>query len=129
MHIKVIRTAYNTNIIMICEQGGPYCCGMNGMCIVYVHKCLFVLVGCRFCSVSACLLYCMSCILLTFQVTILFADLHGYLDNQKAPWQLLTLRVKYYEVIIKVWVILLKVMVLKYVYCVVNVGVHWSATG
>ena len=36
------------------------------------------------------------------QVTILFADLHGYLDNQKAPWQLLTLRVKYYEVIIKV---------------------------
>ncbi|XP_065908661.1 tyrosine--tRNA ligase, cytoplasmic-like [Dysidea avara] len=34
-------------------------------------------------------------------VTILFADLHGYLDNQKAPWQLLTLRVKYYEVIIK----------------------------
>ena len=40
--------------------------------------------------------------LLLFQVTILFADLHGYLDNQKAPWQLLTLRVKYYETIIKV---------------------------
>ncbi|XP_071956556.1 tyrosine--tRNA ligase, cytoplasmic-like [Antedon mediterranea] len=35
------------------------------------------------------------------QVTILFADLHGYLDNMKAPWSLLNLRVKYYENVIK----------------------------
>lgn len=35
------------------------------------------------------------------QVTILFADLHAYLDNMKAPWELLELRVKYYEQIIK----------------------------
>lgn len=34
-------------------------------------------------------------------VTILFADLHGYLDNMKAPWELLQLRTKYYECIIK----------------------------
>lgn len=34
-------------------------------------------------------------------VIILLADLHGFLDNQKAPWELLELRVKYYEVIIK----------------------------
>ena len=40
--------------------------------------------------------------LLSCQVTVLFADLHGFLDNQKAPWELLSLRVKYYEVIIKV---------------------------
>ena len=32
------------------------------------------------------------------EVTILFADLHAYLDNMKAPWELLELRVKYYEV-------------------------------
>jgi tyrosyl-tRNA synthetase len=31
------------------------------------------------------------------EVTILFADLHGFLDNQKAPWELLKLRTKYYE--------------------------------
>lgn len=35
------------------------------------------------------------------EVTILFADLHAYLDNMKAPWELLALRVKYYEAIIK----------------------------
>lgn len=35
------------------------------------------------------------------EVTILFADLHAYLDNMKAPWSLLELRVKYYEAIIK----------------------------
>ena len=35
------------------------------------------------------------------KVTILFADLHAYLDNQKAPWELLEQRVKYYEFIIK----------------------------
>lgn len=31
----------------------------------------------------------------------MFADLHAYLDNMKAPWELLELRVKYYEQIIK----------------------------
>lgn len=35
------------------------------------------------------------------EVTILFADLHAYLDNMKAPWELLELRVKYYEQSIK----------------------------
>ncbi|XP_074605093.1 tyrosyl-tRNA synthetase [Brevipalpus obovatus] len=35
------------------------------------------------------------------QVTILFADLHGYLDNMKAPFELLELRVQYYEQVIK----------------------------
>ncbi|KAJ3053236.1 hypothetical protein HK097_004745 [Rhizophlyctis rosea] len=34
-------------------------------------------------------------------VTILFADLHAYLDNMKAPWELLQERTKYYEAIIK----------------------------
>ncbi|XP_042901680.1 tyrosine--tRNA ligase, cytoplasmic isoform X2 [Parasteatoda tepidariorum] len=35
------------------------------------------------------------------EVTILFADLHAYLDNMKAPWELLDLREKYYEAVIK----------------------------
>jgi len=35
------------------------------------------------------------------EVTILFADLHAYLDNMKAPWDLLHLRAKYYEAVIK----------------------------
>ena len=35
------------------------------------------------------------------EVTILLADLHGYLDNQKAPWELLKLRSQYYEKVIK----------------------------
>lgn len=35
------------------------------------------------------------------EVTILFADLHAYLDNMKAPWGLLALRTQYYENIIK----------------------------
>lgn len=35
------------------------------------------------------------------EVTVLFADLHAYLDNMKAPWELLQLRVKYYEASIK----------------------------
>ncbi|CAD1476965.1 unnamed protein product, partial [Heterotrigona itama] len=35
------------------------------------------------------------------EVTILFADLHAYLDNMKAPWELLELRTQYYETIIK----------------------------
>lgn len=38
---------------------------------------------------------------LYFQVTILFADLHAYLDNMKAPWSLLEQRTKYYETVIK----------------------------
>lgn len=37
----------------------------------------------------------------SFQVTILFADLHAYLDNMKAPWDLLNLRTQYYEQAIK----------------------------
>lgn len=39
------------------------------------------------------------------EVTILFADLHAYLDNLKAPWDLLELRTKYYEEIIKAMLI------------------------
>uniref|UniRef100_A0A663EK08 Tyrosine--tRNA ligase n=2 Tax=Accipitrinae TaxID=8955 RepID=A0A663EK08_AQUCH len=35
------------------------------------------------------------------EVTILFADLHAYLDNMKAPWELLELRTRYYENVIK----------------------------
>merc|ERR1712012_570710 len=35
------------------------------------------------------------------EVTILFADLHAYLDNMKAPWELLKLRTEYYEYVIK----------------------------
>ncbi|XP_050541003.1 tyrosine--tRNA ligase, cytoplasmic [Daktulosphaira vitifoliae] len=35
------------------------------------------------------------------EVKILFADLHAYLDNMKAPWELLELRVQYYEHSIK----------------------------
>ncbi|XP_050592711.1 tyrosine--tRNA ligase, cytoplasmic isoform X2 [Bombus affinis] len=35
------------------------------------------------------------------EVTVLFADLHAYLDNMKAPWELLELRTQYYEIIIK----------------------------
>ena len=34
-------------------------------------------------------------------VTILFANLHAYLDNMKAPWELLQKRTEYYEVLIK----------------------------
>jgi tyrosyl-tRNA synthetase len=35
------------------------------------------------------------------EVTILFADLHAYLDNMKSTWDLLGKRTKYYEFIIK----------------------------
>ncbi|XP_053563246.1 tyrosine--tRNA ligase, cytoplasmic isoform X3 [Bombina bombina] len=35
------------------------------------------------------------------EVTILFADLHAYLDNMKAPWDLLELRTRYYEHVIQ----------------------------
>lgn len=34
------------------------------------------------------------------EVTILLADLHGYLDSQKAPWDLLDARTTYYEKVI-----------------------------
>jgi tyrosyl-tRNA synthetase len=34
-------------------------------------------------------------------VTILFADLHAFLDNMKAPWELLAHRANYYEALIK----------------------------
>ncbi|XP_015787858.1 tyrosine--tRNA ligase, cytoplasmic [Tetranychus urticae] len=34
-------------------------------------------------------------------VTILFADLHAYLDNMKAPFELLELRTQYYEKVLK----------------------------
>ena len=34
------------------------------------------------------------------QVTVLLADLHGYLDNLKAPWELLEHRTKYYQFVI-----------------------------
>lgn len=35
------------------------------------------------------------------KVKVLMADLHAYLDNQKAPWELLTHRTAYYSAIIK----------------------------
>ena len=35
------------------------------------------------------------------RVTILFADLHAYLDNLKAPWEQLQHRSQYYEEVIK----------------------------
>ncbi|KAF6034101.1 YARS [Bugula neritina] len=35
------------------------------------------------------------------EVTILFADLHAYLDNMKAPWSLLEKRCEYYQRVIK----------------------------
>jgi len=34
-------------------------------------------------------------------VTILFANLHAYLDNMKAPWDLLSVRTRYYTEVIK----------------------------
>ena len=41
------------------------------------------------------------CVCIIIQVTILFADLHAYLDNMKAPWQLLEHRTSYYERVIQ----------------------------
>jgi len=35
------------------------------------------------------------------KVTVLFANLHAFLDNMKAPWELLKYRTEYYQVIIK----------------------------
>ena len=34
------------------------------------------------------------------EVTILLADLHGYLDNMKAPWDLIGKRANYYKIVI-----------------------------
>ena len=39
----------------------------------------------------------------------MFADLHAYLDNMKAPWDLLALRTQYYEHAIKAMLTALKV--------------------
>lgn len=47
------------------------------------------------------------------QVTILLADLHGYLDNMKAPWELLAYRTQYYEAIIKAMLKAIKVPIEK----------------
>lgn len=38
--------------------------------------------------------------ILLFQVKILFADLHGLLDNLKSPWELIEKRTKYYQALI-----------------------------
>ncbi|KAH9278072.1 Tyrosine--tRNA ligase, cytoplasmic [Echinococcus granulosus] len=35
------------------------------------------------------------------KVTVLFADLHAYLDNMKSPWSILCHRATYYETVIK----------------------------
>lgn len=42
-----------------------------------------------------------SVLISLLQVTILFADLHAYLDNMKAPWALLEKRCEYYQRVIK----------------------------
>jgi len=47
------------------------------------------------------------------EVTILFADLHAYLDNMKAPWELLRLRTEYYEQVIKAMLISIGVSIEK----------------
>mmetsp|Transcript_27128 Transcript_27128/g.75826 ORF Transcript_27128/g.75826 Transcript_27128/m.75826 type:complete len:580 (+) Transcript_27128:96-1835(+) len=35
------------------------------------------------------------------EVTILFANLHGFLDNMKSTWEVLNLRMEFYEIVIK----------------------------
>jgi len=47
------------------------------------------------------------------EVTVLFADLHGFLDNLKSPWNLIKLRSKYYEEIIKAMLISIDVPIEK----------------
>ena len=57
------------------------------------------------------------------------ADLHGYLDNQKAPWELLALRVKYYEFIIKVRAARLSIIIFFYFItrvCWSLLEFHWT---
>ena len=34
-------------------------------------------------------------------MTILLADLHAYLDNMKAPWELIAFRTQYYQSVIE----------------------------
>ncbi len=63
-------------------------------------------------------------------MTVLLADLHGYLDNQKAPWELLAQRTKYYELVIKVrgwgwWVTTSVTADLT----TGHVGIYWCASG
>ena len=53
-----------------------------------IYKCVYLIK--ELCGELAC-----------FQITILFADLHGYLDNLKSTFELLDLRVQYYQHIIK----------------------------
>lgn len=40
-------------------------------------------------------------VLCALKVVVLLADLHAYLDNMKAPWQLIRHRTRYYEAIIR----------------------------
>ena len=47
------------------------------------------------------------------EVTILFANLHAFLDNLKTPWDLIGLRAKYYEEIIKAMLISINVPIEK----------------
>lgn len=44
---------------------------------------------------------------------ILLADLHAFLDNQKAPWDLLRIRTKYYEKVIKAMLVSIGVSIEK----------------
>lgn len=57
-------------------------------------------------SVSFCISPFLPCRLTSYvsagcEVTILFADLHGFLDNMKSSWELLKHRTAYYEFIIR----------------------------
>ena len=63
----------------------------------------FLAAGCHVSPVNFNCFYLISHYKNTFcaQVTILLADLHAFLDNQKAPWELLEWRTRYYERIIK----------------------------
>ena len=63
------------------------------------------------------------------QVTVLLADLHAYLDNQKAPWDLLNERVNYYEFIVKVQPCMLCWCVCFESPLLVHVRIHWCTTG
>lgn len=47
------------------------------------------------------------------EVTILFANLHAFLDNLKTPWNLIELRAKYYEEVIKAMLISINVPIEK----------------
>jgi tyrosyl-tRNA synthetase len=62
----------------------------------------FLHAGCEVCInlLITCYTYGISTYVF-IQVTILFADLHAFLDNMKAPWDLLMHRTIYYEHVIK----------------------------